>query len=66
MCSTMSLSTVAAEQVRIAYNSILPPFTEMKDGKPVGLVIEIVQAAAERAGYQVEFVRCRLINWRQR
>jgi polar amino acid transport system substrate-binding protein len=43
-------------QVRVAYNSILPPFTEEKDGKATGLVIDIVHAAAERAGYNVEFV----------
>ena len=42
--------------MRIAYNSILPPFTEARDGKAVGLVIDIAQAAAERAGYGVEFV----------
>ena len=46
----------ATDRVRIAYNSILPPFTEAKDGKAAGLVIDIVRAAAERAGYNVEFV----------
>src|SRR6201999_3836154 len=46
----------AADRVRIAYNSILPPFAEVKDGKAVGLVVDIVRAAAERAGYDVEFL----------
>jgi polar amino acid transport system substrate-binding protein len=46
----------SADQVLIAYNSILPPFTVAKDGKAAGLVIDIVRAAAERTGYNVEFV----------
>ena len=43
-------------EIRIAYNHILPPFSETKDGKAAGLVVDIVRAAAERAGYAVEFV----------
>jgi ABC-type amino acid transport substrate-binding protein len=56
ICLSMSGQCEAAEQVRIAYNNILPPFAETKDGKAVGLVVDIVQAAAERAGYGVEFL----------
>jgi ABC-type amino acid transport substrate-binding protein len=56
VCLAMSGQSEAAEQVRIAYNNILPPFAETKDGKAAGLVVDIVQAAAERAGYGVEFV----------
>jgi ABC-type amino acid transport substrate-binding protein len=46
----------AAEQIRIAYNNLLPPFTELRVGSAAGLVIDIVRAAAEYAGYEVEFV----------
>lgn len=56
LCLSMSSVGEAADRVRIAYNSILPPFAEAKDGKAVGLVVDIVRAAAERAGYDVEFL----------
>jgi polar amino acid transport system substrate-binding protein len=42
--------------VRIAHNNLLPPFAEVKDGKTVGLVVDIFRTAAERAGYSVEFL----------
>ena len=53
---SMAVPSEAVEQVRIAYNNLLPPFAEAKDGKAVGLVVDIVRAAAERAGYSVEFL----------
>ena len=55
----MAVPSGAVEQVRIAYNNLLPPFAEAKDGKAVGLVVDIVRAAAERAGYSVEFLPSR-------
>ena len=54
----LSLTTMPianAETIRVAHNRLLPPFAEVKDGKTVGLVIDIFRTAAERAGYQVEF-----------
>ena len=45
-----------AEPVRIAYADVFPPFTELRDGKAVGLAVEIVRAAAWHAGIEVEFV----------
>ena len=45
-----------AEPVRIAYADVFPPFTELKDGKAEGLAVEIIRAAARRAGIEVEFV----------
>jgi ABC-type amino acid transport substrate-binding protein len=42
--------------VRIAYAEVFPPFTELRDGKAEGLAVEIVRAAAGRAGIDVEFV----------
>ena len=53
---SMAIPSEAAEQVRIACNNLLPPFAEAKDGKAVGLVVDIVRAAAEHAGYSVEFL----------
>ena len=52
----MVVPCTAADQNRIASNSTLPPFADVKDGKAVGLVIDIVRAAVGRAGYSVEFV----------
>lgn len=46
----------AAEPVRIAYPEVFPPFAEFKDKKTEGLAVDIVRAAAERAGIEVEFV----------
>lgn len=45
-----------AEPVRIAYPDVFPPFTELKDGKPEGLAVELIRAAAGHAGIDVEFV----------
>ena len=53
---SVSIPCEAAEQVRIAHNNLLPPFAEVKDGKAVGLVVDIFRTAAERAGYSVEFL----------
>jgi polar amino acid transport system substrate-binding protein len=46
----------AAEAVRIAYPQVFPPFTEFKNGKSEGLIVDIVRAAAARAPIDVEFV----------
>lgn len=47
---------LAAESLKVAHHRLLPPFAEVRDGRSTGLVIDIFRAAAERAGYQVEFV----------
>jgi hypothetical protein len=51
-----SMTCRAAEPVLIAANNLLPPFSEVKEGKSVGLAVDIFRAAAERAGYTVEFI----------
>jgi polar amino acid transport system substrate-binding protein len=56
LCLSIPVPCEAAELVRAAHNSLLPPFAEVKNGKSVGLVIDIFRAAAERAGYSVEFL----------
>lgn len=55
LLSLMTAPSVAADKIRVAHNRLLPPFAEVKDGKTVGLVVDIFRAAAERAGYEVEF-----------
>src|SRR5262245_11010150 len=56
LCLLLPLPCAGAEQLRVAHNNLLPPFAELKDGKTVGLVVDIFRAAAERSGYTVEFV----------
>ena len=46
----------AADQLRIVHNQSLPPLVEVREGKSVGLAIDIVRAAAARADIDVLFV----------
>jgi polar amino acid transport system substrate-binding protein len=55
-CLSFAAVPATAETVRIAHQEHFPPFVEMKDGKSTGLVIEIVRAAAAKAGIEVAFV----------
>jgi polar amino acid transport system substrate-binding protein len=52
VCATQ----VTAEPVRVAYNQNQPPLAFVKDGKPQGLSVDIIRAAAARAGIEVEMV----------
>jgi polar amino acid transport system substrate-binding protein len=52
----MSCLSAAAETIRIACQENFPPFVDIKDGKPVGLVVDIVRAAAAQAKLDVQFV----------
>ena len=56
LCLSLPLPCAGAEQLRVAHNNLLPPFAELKEGRTVGLVVDIFRAAAERSGYTVEFV----------
>ena len=53
---SMSIMVATAEPLRVAHNNLMPPFAELKEGRTVGLVVDIFRAAAERSGYTVEFV----------
>src|SRR5260370_25481858 len=53
---SMARLPAAAETIRIACQDTFPPFVEVKDGKPVGLVMDILNAAAARANFEVQFV----------
>lgn len=52
----MIVPGAAAEKIKVAHHRLLPPFAEVKDGKSAGLLVDIFRAAAERAGYEVEFI----------
>jgi polar amino acid transport system substrate-binding protein len=53
---SMARFPAAAETIRIACQDNFPPFVDVKDGKPVGLVVDILNAAAARANFEVQFV----------
>lgn len=41
---------------RIAHHAMLPPFAEVRGGRTVGLVVDIVLAAAKRVGLEASFI----------
>jgi len=51
-----ALAQRGADPVRIAHAQDFPPLTEVKDGKSEGLAVDILRAAAARAGVEVKFV----------
>jgi polar amino acid transport system substrate-binding protein len=56
MLSLWSSQMQAADPVRIAHQEHFPPFVEITDGRSTGLVVDIVRAAAAKAGIEVQFV----------
>jgi polar amino acid transport system substrate-binding protein len=54
--SCLWVSQAAAEPVRITHNQPFPPFAEFKNGKSEGLAVDLLNAAAARAGIEFEFV----------
>src|SRR4030081_3339170 len=55
-CIWASATPGAAEPVRGAHNQTLPPLMMVQDGKSVGLGIDVLRAAAGRAGIELAFV----------
>lgn len=49
-------SGAAAEPFRIAHNQSLPPLVQVENGKSVGLAVDLLRAAAARAGVDLAFV----------
>jgi len=47
---------VQAQIIRVAHDVRFPPFAEVKDGKSEGLAVDILNAAAQRAGLTVVYV----------
>ena len=45
-----------AQTVRVAHDQRFPPFAEVKDGKSEGLAVDILNAAAQRAGITIVYV----------
>jgi polar amino acid transport system substrate-binding protein len=55
-CLWFSAALGASEPFRIAHNQNLPPFMMVQDGKSVGLGVDVLRAAAVRAGIELAFV----------
>lgn len=49
-------ASCTAETLRVVYDQQFPPFAELKDGKTQGLAVDVLQAAADRAGLTIIFV----------
>jgi polar amino acid transport system substrate-binding protein len=45
-----------AEHVRITHNHPFPPFSELRNGRSEGLLIDVLRAASARVGLEIEFV----------
>jgi polar amino acid transport system substrate-binding protein len=56
MPAAQSGSDGHSSPVRIAHQSNFPPFIYVKDGKSVGLLVEILNAAAAREGIEIVFL----------
>jgi ABC-type amino acid transport substrate-binding protein len=53
---SFSSLTAEAQAIRVAHDQRFPPFAEVKDGKSEGLAVDILNAAAERAGITIVYV----------
>lgn len=53
--SLVSLPSLA-QTIRVAHDQRFPPFAEVKNGKSEGLAVDILNAAAERAGLTIVYV----------
>lgn len=51
----LSFST-SAQTVRVAHAESFPPYAEARDGQSVGMAVDILRAAAAKAGLQITFV----------
>jgi polar amino acid transport system substrate-binding protein len=49
MCAT-------AETVRFAFQEHFPPFVDVQGGKTTGLFVDVLRAAADRVGIEIQFV----------
>jgi polar amino acid transport system substrate-binding protein len=48
--------TAAAQTVRVAHAESFPPYAEARDGRSEGMAVDILRAAAAKAGLQLAFV----------
>jgi polar amino acid transport system substrate-binding protein len=56
LLSLSSITAAHAETIRVAHDQRFPPFAEVKDGKSTGLAVDILNAAAQRAGLTITYV----------
>lgn len=53
MCASFAAQ---AQTIRVAHDQRFPPFAEVKDGKSEGLAVDILNAAAQKAGLTIVYV----------
>jgi polar amino acid transport system substrate-binding protein len=53
---SLSRAAAVADPIRITHNQPFPPLSELRNGKSVGLLIDVLRAASARVGLEVEFV----------
>lgn len=56
LCAFAVPTLAAAAPLRVVVDENFPPFVQVAQGTPTGLGIEVLQAAADRAGVELEFV----------
>lgn len=58
MAATLGFASAAkaADSIRVAHDQRFPPFAEVKDGKSEGLAVDILNAAAAKAGLTITYV----------
>lgn len=56
MLALWTVVPAAAETLRVAHDQRFPPFAEVKDGKSEGLAVDVLRAAAEKAGIELVLV----------
>jgi len=55
-CLALSPLSSSAQTVRVAHAESFPPYAEARDGKSEGMAVDILRAAAAKAGLQLSFV----------
>jgi polar amino acid transport system substrate-binding protein len=56
LCMISSGMCAAAETVRFAFQEDFPPFVDVQGGKTTGLFVDVLRAAADRVGIEIQFV----------
>ena len=52
---TLTLAAASAETIMVAFNPEYPPFEYVDNGEFVGYDVDLINAIAEKAGFEVEF-----------
>ena len=56
VCFALPYASASAQTVRVAHAESFPPYAELRDGKSEGMAVDILRAAAAKAGLAITFV----------